>query len=220
LEAIAASWFAVRVAISWLVCSFTSSVWRRSDCCCRVASRFLVSISTLVSCSMSLTDLRRASVSRVSASRPSASKALVGSKNSFLVWLSEVSDTLSSSRPFWAMSSATTWRTCCTNSARRALRSYIVIFTATAPQRVDELGLDLRLQRMRVEGEHAERLRRLRHRLGVGLDSHVELHPHVDPQPILGDQRLAARLVDLEPQRLHVDDDDLVDARAPRRRRR
>ena len=132
VAAMADCWLAVSVAMSCSVFRRTSSVCLRRDCCRRVASRFLVSMATAVSCSMSLTFLRRASVSRVSTSRPSASKALDGSKNCFCVWFRAVRDTLSSSKPFLAMSSATTCCTCCTNWARWAFRSYMGIFTATA----------------------------------------------------------------------------------------
>ena len=68
------------------------------------------------------------SVSRV---RPSASNALEGLKNSMAVWSSWVSDTVSSSRPFWSRSAATTARTRLTYSPRFSCISSMVISAAT-----------------------------------------------------------------------------------------
>jgi len=64
-----------------------------------------------VSCSTSLRCFLRRSICSVSRVRPSASKALLGLKNSMLVWSSWVSDAASSSRPFLVRSSATASRT-------------------------------------------------------------------------------------------------------------
>ena len=99
----------------------TSARWRAraissSRCCVRrayslsrsmssdsfSASRFLLRIWISVSCSMSLRFFLRCSICSVSRVRPSASKALLGLKNSIAVWSSCVSDADSSSRPFLA----------------------------------------------------------------------------------------------------------------------
>jgi hypothetical protein len=80
-------------------------------------------------------------------------------------------------------------------------------------QRVDELALDQLLELVGLHRARAQRLRGRRDRLGRGLDTHVELRHHVDPHPVLGDQRLVATARDLEPQRVHVDRDHVVDDR-------
>ena len=99
---------------------------------CRVASRFLVRTCTSVSCSTSLRCLRRASVCSVSRVRPSASKALFGLKNCLSVWSRLVSDTDSSSRPFFSRSSATAFCTAWTKSRRLSCSSWMDIVAAVA----------------------------------------------------------------------------------------
>ena len=97
----------------------------------RSASRFLLAIDTLVSCSISLRWRRRFSIASVNFVKPSASKALSGLKNSRPVWSSPVKETDSSSNPFFNKSSETTCCTFCTKSIRFSCNSSMAISAAT-----------------------------------------------------------------------------------------
>ena len=85
----------------------------------------------IVSCSMSFRIFLRRSICSVRRVRPSASKALDGLKNSMAVWSNWVSDTASSSSPFWSRSAATTLFTRLTYSPRFSCISSMVISAAT-----------------------------------------------------------------------------------------
>ena len=97
----------------------------------RSVSRFLLRTWIMVSCSMSLRIFLRRSICSVSRVRPSASKAFDGLKNSMPVWSSWVSDTVSSSRPFWSRSAAAALFTRLTYSPRFSCISSMVISAAT-----------------------------------------------------------------------------------------
>src|SRR6185369_9289086 len=94
------------------------------------ASRFLLRIAIRVSCSTSFRCFLRCSLVSVRRVRPSASNALLGLKNSIEVWSSCVSDTDSSSRPFFVRSSAAASRTRRTYAPRFSWSSSIVISAA------------------------------------------------------------------------------------------
>ena len=94
------------------------------------ASRFLLRMAISVSCSTSLRCFLRCSICSVNRVKPSASKALLGLKNSMPVWSSCVSDAASSSRPLLVRSSATASRTRFTYAPRFSCSSSIVISAA------------------------------------------------------------------------------------------
>ena len=107
-------WLARRTSTSrsWLRRAYSDS--RSMSNTWRCASRFWVRIATSVSCSMLLRILRRFSMDCVSSVRPSASKALDGSKNSRRVWSRSTSATDSSSSPLAASDSLAMARTALT----------------------------------------------------------------------------------------------------------
>ncbi len=162
---------------------------------------------------MSLRTFLRRSIWSVSRVRPSASKAFDGLKNSIAVWSSWVSDTVSSSRPFCSRSAATTPRTRFTYSPRFSCISSIVISAATVRSASTNLPFDQLLQRVGLHRALAERLGGRGDGVDGRLDADVELGDDVDPHPVLGDERALAAARDLEPQRVHVDRDHLVDDR-------
>ncbi|MGT2466326.1 hypothetical protein ACVOMV_16810 [Mesorhizobium atlanticum] len=87
------------------------SVSRSISSTLRCVSRFWLRMSTRVRCSISLRMRRRVSMDSVSCVRPSASKALDGSKYSRLVWSRSTIATLSSSSPLAASRSEASART-------------------------------------------------------------------------------------------------------------
>ena len=176
-------------------------------------SRFLLRIWIIVSCSMSLRIFLRRSICSVSRVRPSASKALDGLKNSMAVWSSWVSEAdfqlqpvLQQVRGHGAAHPADIFAALLVQLLHGHLGGH-------RAQRVDELALEQLLQRVGLGGALAERLGRAGDRLGHGLDAHVELGDDVDPHAVARDQRLVAAARDLEPERVHVDRDDVVDDR-------
>ena len=135
----------LRSASMLAILAFCSAVRMRTSCsCARVmkvscwvisslrcsASRFFSRTAISVSCSISLRSLRRRSVSCVSFTRPSASKAFFSLKCSLSVWFRLVSETLSSSRPFLVRSSATVFCTPWTNFSRWSCSSCMVMVAA------------------------------------------------------------------------------------------
>ena len=131
VRAISEDWAARRTSTSRSCSSRAYSVSRLISKLFCAASRFLVSIWTRVSCSMSLRSFLRASICSVSLVRPSASKALLALKCSIEVWSRPVSETDSSSRPFMARSLELTCCTFWTKSARCSCSSFMVMPAAT-----------------------------------------------------------------------------------------
>ena len=77
-------------------------------------------------------------------------------------------------------------------------------------QCIDELALDQFAQRIGLHGALAERLGSVGDGVVGRLDADVELAYHVDAHAVAGDERLVAAARHLEPERVHVDRDDLV----------
>ena len=209
-RAISARWAARWVSRSCSWASRACSSARSISSACRSVSRFLLRISIIVSCSMSLRIFLRRSICSVSRVRPSASKALDGLKYSMAVWSSWVSDTVSSSRPFCSRSAATTVRTRLHIFAALLVHLLHRHLGRHGAQRIDELAFDQLAQRIRLHGALAERLGGRGDGVVRGLHADIELAQHVDAHAIARDQRLVAAARDLQPQRVHVDRDDLV----------
>ena len=95
---------ALRNSISRSCSSRADSLSRSISSACFSASRFRARIWIIASCSISLRSLRRSSISRISAVKPSASNRFDGLKNSRLVWSISRIATLSSSSPFFSRS--------------------------------------------------------------------------------------------------------------------
>ena len=173
-------------------------------------SRFLLRIWIIVSCSMSLRIFLRRSICSVSRVRPSASKALDGLKNSMAVWSSWVSEAdlelepvLQQVRGHGAAHPADIFAALLVQLLHGHLGGH-------RAQRVDELAFEQLLQRLGLGGALAQRLGGAGDRLGHGLDADIELGDHVDAHAVARDQRLVAAARDLEPERVHVDRDDVV----------
>ena len=125
---------------------------------CFSASRFLLRIWIIVSCSMSLRIFLRRSICSVSRVRPSASKALEGLKNSMVVWSSSVSETDLQLEP--VLQQVLGHRLAHPPDIFAALLVQLLHghLGGDRAQRVDELALEQLLERLGLHGALAQRL--------------------------------------------------------------
>jgi hypothetical protein len=86
-------------------------------------------------------------------------------------------------------------------------------FCSHRAERIDELAFQQFAQRFRLHGALAQGLRRIGYRIGHRLHADIEFRQHVDAHAVFGDNGGFAAALHLQPQRVHVHGNDLVDDR-------